>query len=382
MRFVDDGSGIWKGHQESFTVWFHSIRQECHQIYGLDLTFEAQSIEQFSQFLDIKFKFELGKLTTDVYRKPTDANRFLEFSSCHPKHTFPSVVFSQALRYRRIINDDTILEQRLSELKQFFVNSSYPTPLVDTMMEKVVGMERVLEYKEKQAGKDFCPWVTIFGEGFDEAKDKARELNKSLALSKTWKNSAFGSNLIKVVPRRAPNIKDMLFKRKALALDTVGSATVPCTDPSIVKRGAKCKCCSLVSKSTTIKSNHILVKTAGGDCKTHNLIYGATCTLCDKNNVYVGKTVQSLNERVNGHRSSFYKLLPPNSCDKIDDSNILGYHIFNCHGKSLRTDFDKIYKFDIIDTASPTNIRVLEQLYIDKLKTRTPFGLNQIDSIF
>ena len=128
----------------------------------------------------------------------------------------------------------------------------------------------------------------------------------------------------------------------------------------------------------------ILVNTAGGDCKSNNLIYGATCTLCTKNNVYVGKTVQPLNERVNGHRSAFYKLLSPKLSGQIeiDDSNILGYHIFNSHDKVLRTDFDKIYRFDIIAITSPANIRVLEQFYIDKLQTRTPFGLNQIDSIF
>ena len=203
------------------------------------------------------------------------------------------------------------------------------------------------------------------------------------ALSPTWKHTT-SRQVVKVVPRRAPNLKDLLFKRKALALNTARSGTVPCTDSSVIKRGAKCQCCKLVSQLDIITSNGIVVKTAGGNCKSCNLIYGATCLLCLVNNVYTGKTIQSLHERVNAHRSAFYKILVSNSLDnvEIDDTNIIGFHIFNCHGKVDRKDFNSCYKFDIIAYATPSNIRVLEQFYIDKLKTRVPFGLNQIDSIF
>ena len=101
MRFVDDGSGVWNGTMDSYNAWFSDVRSVCRDGYGLDLTHEAQVINSFAQFLDIQYKFEDGALTTDIYRKPTDANRFLQHSSCHPKHTFPSIVYSQALRHRR-----------------------------------------------------------------------------------------------------------------------------------------------------------------------------------------------------------------------------------------------------------------------------------------
>ena len=98
----------------------------------------------------------------------------------------------------------------------------------------------------------------------------------------------------------------------------------------------------------------------------------------------MGKTVQSLHERVNAHRSSFYKFLSTDCVDDIelDDSNILGHHLFVCHNSKLRSDFNSNFKFDVISFANPSNIRVIEQFYIDKLKTRIPFGLNQIDSVF
>ena len=384
MRFVDDGSGVWNGCMDNFMIWFTDVRSVCKDQYGLDLTYEAQEVQDNAQFLDIQYKFIDGKLTTDIYKKPTDANRFLEYSSCHPKHTFPSIVYSQALRYRRIINDDQLFGLRLTELREFFINSSYPVELVDEMLEKVKGKPRVLEYKDKSAKDgDFCPttWITTYGEGFQEAKDKASELNKALALSSTW-IPIQPNRVIKVVPRRAPNLKDLLFKRKAIALDdsSLPKGTVPCTDKSIKKRGAKCQCCQCVSGLDSIESNGVVVKTSGGNCKSSNIIYGASCTLCKSNNVYIGKTVQQLHDRVSGHRGSFYTVLESDDI-KVDDGNILGYHLFSVHNLTDRKDFNKTYKFDIIAHATPSTIRILEQFYINKLGSRTPFGLNQIDSI-
>ena len=52
IRFVEDGSGIWKGTSDDFMVWFERVRSECNQSYGLDITFEVCQVDQFSQFLD------------------------------------------------------------------------------------------------------------------------------------------------------------------------------------------------------------------------------------------------------------------------------------------------------------------------------------------
>ena len=91
--------------------------------YGLDITYEVNPITEFTQFLDIQYKFEMDKLTIELFRKPTDANHYLEFSSFHPRHIFRSIVYSQALRYKRIENDDNILDERLRELSSFFDTS-------------------------------------------------------------------------------------------------------------------------------------------------------------------------------------------------------------------------------------------------------------------
>ena len=90
-------------------------------------------------------------LKTDLFRKPTDANRYLNFSSYHPKHTFRSIVYLQSLRYRRIINDDALLSQRLDELKSFFIKSSiqYNIKLINDIVEPIKKTPRSLMYINK-----------------------------------------------------------------------------------------------------------------------------------------------------------------------------------------------------------------------------------------
>ena len=385
-RFVDDGLGIWLGTSETFSNWFQNFRSQSIESFDLDFTFELTPITSFHQFLDVKFKFVNGFITTDIYRKPTDANRYLDFYSTHPRHTFRSIIYSQGIRYRRIISDDIILASRIDELKQFFINSSYPKKLVDEVLDPIKLLPRILEYKQTKEQKPaMTPWIVSYGPGFSEAQEKAMEVNELITKSDTWKLET-PNNIpkLKVVPRRSPNIKDLLFKRRNLALSTPSKATVPCTDPNIRRRGAKCQCCSLVSGSTSVENNGNLVNCEGGNCKTRSLIYAAKCVLCQK--VYVGKSVNELRNRVNGHRSSFYDVIRNDksvykNCNQVDDENVLGIHLYIEHNKCDRTEFNKSYKFSVLKTCPPDRIRINEQLYIDTLKTLIPKGLNVINSL-
>ena len=109
VAFVDDITGIWDGTKADFMSWFEKFRLASVAQFGLDFTCVVNSINDFSQFLDIQYKIVDGVLVTDLFKKPTDANRYLYYNSFHPRHMFRSIVFSQALRYRRIINDDSLL---------------------------------------------------------------------------------------------------------------------------------------------------------------------------------------------------------------------------------------------------------------------------------
>ena len=99
--------------------------------------------------------------------------------------------------------------------------------------------------------------------------------------------------------------------------------------------------------------------------------------------------MNELRTRVNGHRSKFYDLIDSYNkdnnfalkSDEIDDENILGAHLFVEHNVRDKSLFNEHYKFDILCKCEPDNLRKNEQFYIDKLNTRKPFGLNQINSV-
>ena len=103
------------------------------------------------------------------------------------------------------------------------------------------------------------------------------------------------------------------------------------------------------------------------------------------------KTGESLKERINSHRKSFYATLRQvEDVEKIetDDTNILGVHLIKKHQITARDgfdkckDFNKSYKVSILaNDVTPSNIRIIEQSFIDRLNTLAPFGLNQINSL-
>ena len=121
-------------------------------------------------FLDISFCFdEQNTLQTDLYKKPTDSRNFLNFSSCHAQYTFSSVIYSQGLRLRRIINDDSRLQQRLKELGEDFEKSNYPVKLINKILNKVMNTERSLEKKEKDPAPEDDRLMIISTYGRDKA---------------------------------------------------------------------------------------------------------------------------------------------------------------------------------------------------------------------
>ena len=129
---------------------------------------------------------------------------------------------------------------------------------------------------------------------------------------------------MKVVARRGPNLADMLFKRKRLALETYCSdenRTRPCPN-------SQCLCCQIVSEREKVNINGRVVKSAGGTCSSNNVVYLMQCKICGDG--YVGKTVETLRERMKGHRKAFYGTLRNAkniSSIEIDDANIVGIHL-------------------------------------------------------
>ena len=393
IRFIDDTTGIWKGGIEEFENWFSDFRTTAVNRFGLDFTYNINGVSSHTQFLDIQYSFKDGLLMTDVYKKPTDANRFLHYKSFHPRHVFRSIVYSQAIRYRRIINDDDTLDERLAQLRTAFVSSAYPANLVDEVFIGVKNSPRNLAYRDRPQepdGSNIIPWVTTYGPGHQEVRHKVAEINERLKDVRGHENTR-----IRVSHRRAHNLKALLFRRRALALPTpnptVGppetTPTIPCSSSENSRGGRKCMSCPLMSGFSEVKNNLRCARAEGGNCRSSMIIYAAQCIRCNFNNTYIGKTSIELRLRINGHRSAYYSILKTfernNSNFQLitDDQNCLGAHIFNTHGSRNQKDFGSFFKFTILKHSTPTRLSFFEQKFIDTLKTLAPSGFNHIRAI-
>ena len=127
-----------------FHEWLSTFRKDLKESYGLEVTCEITDSREFSPFLEVQYKFIEGSVITNVYEKPTDAHSYLNYNSCHPRHVFRSIVYSQALRYRRIINDNGLLEDALKDLAGYFTQCGYPSELIDPILSAVLESPRSL----------------------------------------------------------------------------------------------------------------------------------------------------------------------------------------------------------------------------------------------
>ena len=103
-RLIDDLFFIWYGTEESLQQFYTDINS-YHCSIKFELTFSRTEIN----FLDTTIYIENNNIYTRLYRKPTDKKEYLHYSSNHPHHMKKAIIYSQALRYRRIIDYDAVL---------------------------------------------------------------------------------------------------------------------------------------------------------------------------------------------------------------------------------------------------------------------------------
>ena len=58
---------------------------------------------------------------TKLYTKPTYKNQYLHYHSEHPFHVKKAIPFSQAIRLRRIIDDESLFQEELRNLEHRFL---------------------------------------------------------------------------------------------------------------------------------------------------------------------------------------------------------------------------------------------------------------------
>ena len=77
-----------------------------------------------------------NKLYTDIFYKTTDTHQYLDYRSCHPKHTKNNILYTLARRICTIIVEEDLREKRLLELMMLLRKQNYPEGLIQKVVEK------------------------------------------------------------------------------------------------------------------------------------------------------------------------------------------------------------------------------------------------------
>ena len=103
-------------------------------------------------FLDVHVIRKGDTIITDIYFKPTDTKQYLNFYSCHPRHTKINVPYNLARRICSIVIGQTLREKRLCELKESLTKCNYPLQIIEQGIEraKQLDIQILRTPKEKQ----------------------------------------------------------------------------------------------------------------------------------------------------------------------------------------------------------------------------------------
>ena len=308
-------------------------------------------------FLDVTQHIDTnGNIDTDLYKKPTDTNQYLLFTSSHPRHTKTAIPYGLAIRICRICSKTDWRDIRLAELKISLIERGYPENLVSDQINraKIIPRDSLLQYKTKTVHQRI-PLVSTYNPHHPDIKQITNNHLKILHKSNRCLNAIPVSPML--AHRRCNNLRDLL----------VHSEIKQCILPSGFHKCESTRGCNICkfsenssqfySHSTTTKytiRQHIT-------CTSKNIIYLITCKRCQKQ--YVGETKTQFRLRFNNHLSTIRrKTNTPvaihfnENQHTIEDLTITGIIKLNKSDDILR--------------------RKLESVWISKLNTLTPNGLN------
>ena len=115
-------------------------------------------------FLDTLCRVKEGKISTDLYRKPSDRNQYLLPDSCHPSECKTSIPYSLCTRIIRVCSEISERDERLQELKEMLIERKYTPGIIDAAIAraKAVPREQALKCVLRQKHTNRPVFVVTF----------------------------------------------------------------------------------------------------------------------------------------------------------------------------------------------------------------------------
>ena len=378
IRYIDDIFQIWTHGLTEFKKFETHLNQVVESI-----KFETDISETDVHFLDVTVSIHEGHINTSLYTKPTDAHNYLSYKSCHPRNCKKAIPYSQFLRVRRICNntDDFVFHSK--KLAGYFLDADYPADIVQEAFDRAYHKDRqVLLYPPlKETNLNDIP-VEIFlistfhpsGSFLDSIIRKNWDLLDRSSSSRPILNWKVTKGF-----RRPKNLRDHLVRalchnpmdvrpdRQRDNTSKKGKTNKRCFRPN-------CRYCPKLNRTGAIRSPitdrkyNTIMKC---DCETNNIIYCIICSRCHKQ--YVGHTKRTLRQRMYEH----FRFISQNN-----NTHSVGRHFNSVDHKGLDDVELYILQFGRKDPDSEESLAIrliLELMWIHRLRSTTPMGLNVFD---
>ena len=312
-RFIDDLLMVWLHGEESLLRFFdHANRAHPSIQFTMDY---GRSVHYLDATLAIE---DNGRISSDLFTKPTDSHQYLLPSSNHPPHVHEHLPYGLALRIRQIVSSDDRLRTRLAELRDFLLDRGYNEVAIQEQFERAAGVPRQQTLqKRRRVTNNRVPLVCSWDERLPDLRQILRQYFPVLQSEASLEQCFTSPPLLSF--RRTRNLRDILVygTQKNTSAQDAPIGTHKCLH-------SRCLTCPIVHNITQIQTNSGLKHVRDRfTCDTSSLVYVITCSKC--NSVYVGKTGQKLRERMNGHRADI----------KNKNNTPVGLH-FNAKGHEPR----------------------------------------------
>ena len=297
--------------QQAITTWLNE------NVYKGKIKFELNCNQSSVEFLDIKLNLIDGILMTECYSKPTDIHQYLRPDSCHPSHISKGIPKSVALRIRRNCSDryeeDEKFVSCLREYKGYFMTSGYTEVQVDNAFCQMANVKRkdllkeTRKWKKKNTGAKKYRFITDHEPAFPCIKSILLKHQHILKNNRELANVfPRGARDFQISERRgSPNIKELLapssIRYNANEEENPGSG--PCDGQCVYCDLLRRNKSDVFTSAQTGKTYKIRQKI---DCKSSNVVYLASCTLC-RGKQGVGYCTTSLKERISNYKSHHKK---------------------------------------------------------------------------
>ena len=95
-RFRDDIFVLWPHGRESLVLFLDYINT-LYPTEKIKFTMEVEEPGNYLEFLDLKLKWESGKITVDVHSKPTNSFMYVLPTTCYPRKSINNIPHGIAL---------------------------------------------------------------------------------------------------------------------------------------------------------------------------------------------------------------------------------------------------------------------------------------------